>query len=148
MGPSDTEALGHGLYFPSNLINHSCLNNSTWVNRGRLQFVVAFKKIKKGEPITVCYNDEPFDDASTRQNTLSKTHFFTCECELCLNCKEGNLCHELDQQKLIDLQKLANVSKDMDDHEETYHYYRKIGDFLEKSKASLDGKPYSKRLLR
>jgi hypothetical protein len=53
----------HGLYYGSNFANHSCSPNTVVVNRGREQFLVAIKKIRAGDPITISYIDTGFEHA-------------------------------------------------------------------------------------
>ena len=68
--PSVDSRLGSGLYYPSNFINHSCVCNSIWVNRGRQQFIVATKYITQGEPINVSYTNSSYEDAFSRNKQL------------------------------------------------------------------------------
>jgi SET and MYND domain-containing protein len=56
-----------GLYWPSNLIDHSCAPNAVVVYRGRTQFIIALNDIPKGAPVNISYIDQAMEDAASRQ---------------------------------------------------------------------------------
>ena len=58
-GISDKTLLraGTGLYWPTNLLNHSCRPNCVAVFSGRRQFIVPCRAIAAGEELTISYID-------------------------------------------------------------------------------------------
>ena len=71
-GISDKTLLraGTGLYWPVNLINHSCRPNCVAVFSGRRLFVVPCRAIRAGDEITISYIDQGVEDFPTRRLTL------------------------------------------------------------------------------
>ena len=84
---------GTALYWPSNLIDHSCTPNAVVVYRGRQQFLVAIDDIPMGQPVSISYIDQAMDDAESRKFLLYKDYFFKCDCHRCQSCEKPKLMH-------------------------------------------------------
>jgi len=84
-GISDKTLLraGTGLYWPANLINHSCRPNCVAVFRGRRMFIVPCRAIAQGEELTISYIDQGIEDVPTRKLTLAQEYYFECACPRC-----------------------------------------------------------------
>lgn len=84
-GISDKTLLraGTGLYWPTNLMNHSCRPNCVAVFSGGRQFIVPSRAIAAGDELTISYIDQGIEDVPTRKLTLSQEYFFECECARC-----------------------------------------------------------------
>ena len=84
-GISDKTLLraGTGLYWPANLINHSCRPNAVAVFNGRRMYIVPSRAIAAGDEITISYIDQGIEDVPTRKLTLEQEYFFCCECPRC-----------------------------------------------------------------
>jgi len=84
-GISDKTLLraGTGLYWPTNLINHSCRPNCVAVFNGRKQYVVPCRAIQEGEELTISYIDQGVEDVPTRKLTLDQEYYFECKCTRC-----------------------------------------------------------------
>ena len=72
-----------GLYWPANLINHSCRPNCVAVFRGRRMFIVPCRAIAQGDELTISYIDQGIEDVPTRKLTLQQEYFFECKCLRC-----------------------------------------------------------------
>lgn len=72
-GISDKTLLraGTGLFWPTNLINHSCRPNCVAVFNGRRQYIVPCRAIAEGDELTISYIDQGIEDVPTRKLTLS-----------------------------------------------------------------------------
>lgn len=67
------------------MISHNikwCLENATRTFCGDIMMVYAVRDIKKGEEVTLSYNN-PFYPYSKREKHFRGTYGFKCECELC-----------------------------------------------------------------
>lgn len=83
--------VGTGLYWPTNLLDHSCTPNCVVVYRGRQQFLIAVKPIATGDPINISYIDQAIEDAHTRRFILGRDYYFTCSCQRCETCELPSL---------------------------------------------------------
>ena len=69
------------------MLNHNCENNSCfWTENSRIN-VASFKKIKKGETISVSYITETYRPKNIRDKELS-FRGFDCLCSRCKNDPE------------------------------------------------------------
>ena len=84
-GISDKTLLraGTGLYWPTNLINHSCRPNCVAVFSGRRQYIVPCRAIAEREELTISYIDQGVEDVESRKLTLSQEYYFECCCSRC-----------------------------------------------------------------
>eukprot|EP00347_Sterkiella_histriomuscorum_P016768 403351926 len=99
-GIADNQMLriGTGLYYPSNLLNHSCDPNCMVLFRGQTQFIVTCRPIEADEEITICYIDNGISERIIRQQYLQEQYHFNCMCARCLKqIGEGT---ELKEQKV------------------------------------------------
>ena len=55
--------VGTALYYPTNLLDHSCDPNAIAVFRDRKQFILAIKKIEPGQPVNISYIDQAIESA-------------------------------------------------------------------------------------
>lgn len=76
--------MGVGIYYPGNLLNHSCSPNAAFCFDGDIVRVVSIKPIKKDEQVFISYI-EIVNSRSNRQEELEELYFFKCKCEFCLN---------------------------------------------------------------
>jgi len=101
---STPEHFGTGIYLVASLLNHSCSPNCTVVFQGRQLSIVATKDIPAeyipGVSFITYVNS--LDDTKTRQQQLTTTWHFTCDCSLCADTK-------------FDKQKHAAVCSNCDD---------------------------------
>ena len=72
-GISDKTLLraGTGVYWPMNLLNHSCRPNCVAIFSGRRLFIVPCRSIAVGDELTISYIDQGIEDVPTRKLTLS-----------------------------------------------------------------------------
>jgi len=86
---STPEHFGTGIYMVASLLNHSCVPNCTVVFQGRQLSIVATKDVPEGYIPNVAFITyvNSLDDTNTRQEQLSTTWHFKCECSLCSNIK-------------------------------------------------------------
>lgn len=78
--------VGTGLYYPTNLLDHSCDPNAIAVFRDRKQFIIAIKPIKKGDPVNISYIDQAIESAEERKFVLARDYYFSCVCSRCQHC--------------------------------------------------------------
>ena len=85
-GISDKTLLraGTGLYWPTNLINHSCRPNCVAVFSGQRQFIVPCRAIAEGDELTISYIDQGIEDVPTRKLMLTQEYYFDCMCPRCV----------------------------------------------------------------
>ena len=62
---------GTGLYWPANLINHSCRPNCVAVFNGRKLFIVPCRAIAQGDELTISYIDQGIEDVPSRKLMLT-----------------------------------------------------------------------------
>jgi len=109
--PNTLLRIGTGLYFPSNLLNHSCDPNCVVVFQGRTQFIVATKDIEKDDELTISYIDQGYEDTKTRRHLLQEDYYFNCQCSRCGSepTPDSNLVHQLPikDSPIADLNRLA-----------------------------------------
>ena len=74
--------ISKGIWGYASLINNDCLPNSTYFCIGKFFISYCIKEIKKGEEITIRYNNRylTYED---RQEKLLKYWGFKCNCQLC-----------------------------------------------------------------
>ena len=81
------DPIGSGIYVFSSLTNHDCNNNCTfWTEKSKLN-LAAFKKIHKGEEISISYINETYKPKEQRQNLLN-FRGFQCLCSRCKSERE------------------------------------------------------------
>ena len=89
-GVSNSEQLrcGTAVYFPSNMINHSCEPNAFIRFSGKKQFLISNQDIEEGEEITISYIDHAYPERIYRQRCLRQMYFFECDCVRCTREKD------------------------------------------------------------
>ncbi|KAH9593523.1 SET domain [Trypanosoma melophagium] len=81
------DCIGVALYPEASYFNHSCLPNLCRVKcRGRLAAFYALRKIRKGDPLTICYVDVQEKSSAERRRILLESYRFFCQCERCHGC--------------------------------------------------------------
>ena len=83
----------NGVCIKSSRFNHSCRVNANYVCINGQQQIGSISDIKKGEEITISYQDEfkyGMRNREFRQENLLKGWFFICSCDACINESESN----------------------------------------------------------
>eukprot|EP00960_Hanusia_phi_P069940 767196-Hanusia_phi.AAC.1 len=74
---------GSGLFLLGCLMEHSCLPNCNFSTYGTHLWVTALTSIKKGENLSIDYNDSTFEPTTVRRQLLKDSYDFLCECPRC-----------------------------------------------------------------
>ena len=69
------DAIGPGLYYPANFINHDCHPNCTQIYDGRVLKIVANQPISKNDEITISYTPV-LDDYEKKKKVCRDGYLF------------------------------------------------------------------------